>query len=163
MVTFPAAILGCRGEAPQRGATVLNRQISERKGDRSPTRAGGPGACFPSGRLDREARCGGTHEETGTASPEATIAATLPLEMWIARRFQLGTHKKKPTLALVAKICDGVAQVRCPYCRERIELYVDPDTTGSYVEDCAVCCRPWAVQVEGDDSGERSVEIGPAQ
>ncbi len=56
-----------------------------------------------------------------------------------------------------------MAKVRCPYCHERVELYVDPDTSGSYVEDCSVCCRPWAVQVMVDDDGERTVEIGPAQ
>jgi hypothetical protein len=63
----------------------------------------------------------------------------------------------------VPKLRDGIARVRCPYCHERVELYVDPDTTGSFVEDCAVCCRPWAVQVVDDGDGERSVEIGPAQ
>lgn len=47
---------------------------------------------------------------------------------------------------------EEVAHVRCPYCREWVDLYVDPDTQGVYVEDCAVCCRPWTVEVarEGD-------------
>ena len=63
----------------------------------------------------------------------------------------------------MVKIREEVAKVRCPYCRERVELYVDPDTSGSYVEDCSVCCRPWAVHVVVDDAGERTVEIGPAQ
>jgi Cysteine-rich CPXCG len=48
---------------------------------------------------------------------------------------------------------EETADVRCPYCREHVQLYVDPDTTGVYVEDCAVCCRPW--QVEVDRSGAR--------
>jgi hypothetical protein len=43
---------------------------------------------------------------------------------------------------------EETADVRCPYCRERVQLYVDPDTVGVYVEDCAVCCRPWQVEVE---------------
>lgn len=63
----------------------------------------------------------------------------------------------------MAKIRDSIAKVRCPYCHERVELYVDPETSGSYVEDCVVCCRPWSVLVMVDDDGERSVEIGPAQ
>lgn len=63
----------------------------------------------------------------------------------------------------MAKIRDSIAKVRCPYCHERVELYVDPDTTGSYVEDCTVCCRPWAVHVSEEPGGERTVEIGPAQ
>lgn len=39
-------------------------------------------------------------------------------------------------------------RVRCPYCHEWVDLYVDPDTTGVLVEDCAVCCRPWQVTIE---------------
>lgn len=40
---------------------------------------------------------------------------------------------------------ENTATVTCPYCFERIELFVDPETEGSYVEDCEVCCRPWRV------------------
>jgi len=61
------------------------------------------------------------------------------------------------------KLHDDSATVRCPYCRERVELFVDPDTNGMFVEDCAVCCRPWAVHVSLGDDGERTVEVGPAQ
>ena len=53
------------------------------------------------------------------------------------------------------------ARVQCPYCRERIELYVDPDTDGSFIEDCEVCCRPWQVTVRRD-SGRLRVEVAPA-
>ena len=63
----------------------------------------------------------------------------------------------------MVKIREEVAKVRCPYCHERVALYVDPDTSGSYVEDCSVCCRPWAVHAVVDDNGERAVEIGTAQ
>ena len=42
---------------------------------------------------------------------------------------------------------DSTVIVICPYCFERVELFVDPDTEGSYVEDCEVCCRPWQVTV----------------
>ncbi len=64
---------------------------------------------------------------------------------------------------LVPKLRGDTVRVRCPYCHERVELFVDPETLGSYVEDCAVCCRPWSVHVLTDDEGERFVEIGPAQ
>lgn len=38
--------------------------------------------------------------------------------------------------------------VTCPYCGEEVELLVEPaDGPQEYVEDCAVCCRPWQVQV----------------
>ena len=49
---------------------------------------------------------------------------------------------------------DDTARVRCPYCREWIELYVDPDSTGVWVEDCAVCCRPIEVCLRVSDDGE---------
>lgn len=61
------------------------------------------------------------------------------------------------------RVRDDVAKVRCPYCFERVELYVDPDTDGALVEDCAVCCRPWTVVITRDDRGQRSVEVGRAQ
>lgn len=55
------------------------------------------------------------------------------------------------------------ATVACPYCFEPVELYIDPDTTGSYVEDCAVCCRPWQVRVSRDERGEITVSVDRAQ
>jgi hypothetical protein len=41
------------------------------------------------------------------------------------------------------------AQSQCPYCGEPAELTVDGDGPSfeEYVEDCAVCCRPWTVRV----------------
>ena len=34
-----------------------------------------------------------------------------------------------------------------------LEIYVEPDVTGSFVQDCEVCCNPWRVRVsrDGDD------------
>ncbi len=63
----------------------------------------------------------------------------------------------------MARLRDDTGRVHCPYCFERVELYVDPDTSGSYVEDCSVCCRPWTVSVSVDDEGQRSVTVSPAQ
>jgi len=57
---------------------------------------------------------------------------------------------------------EETVSVRCPYCRERVELYVDPDTSGVLVEDCAVCCRPWNVTVERN-GGRLMVQVSPAQ
>ena len=42
------------------------------------------------------------------------------------------------------------------------KLYVDPDTTGVLVEDCAVCCRPWTVTIERD-MGKLRVQVSRAQ
>ncbi len=51
--------------------------------------------------------------------------------------------------------------VTCPYCSEEIELYVEPDVRGSYVQDCEVCCNPWTVRVTREDD-EVYVEVGRA-
>ena len=36
-------------------------------------------------------------------------------------------------------------QVQCPYCGEAVEIYVEPDVSGMFVQDCEVCCNPWRV------------------
>ncbi len=48
--------------------------------------------------------------------------------------------------------------VICPYCGEEIELYVEPDVRGSFVQDCEVCCNPWRVIVILDEDG-RQVDV----
>lgn len=57
---------------------------------------------------------------------------------------------------------DQVA-VQCPYCGEVVELWVDAETAGEMVEDCAVCCRPWTVRVGRDRDGALEVTVEPAQ
>lgn len=51
--------------------------------------------------------------------------------------------------------------VTCPYCGEAIEIYVDPYVTGTFVQDCEVCCNPWRVSVASED-GERYVDVARA-
>jgi hypothetical protein len=53
------------------------------------------------------------------------------------------------------------AWVSCPYCGEEVELLVDRGggATQEYVEDCEVCCRPWAVSVRQRTGGEVSVSV----
>jgi hypothetical protein len=51
--------------------------------------------------------------------------------------------------------------VTCPYCGEDVEIYVEPEMRGSFVQDCEVCCNPWRVRVSRED-GERQVEVGRA-
>ena len=48
--------------------------------------------------------------------------------------------------------------VTCPYCGETVEVYLEPDTSGSFVQDCEVCCNPWRIRVfgRGDD---RDIEV----
>ena len=45
---------------------------------------------------------------------------------------------------------DDTHVVTCPYCHEEIEIYVEPDVTGRYIQDCEVCCNPWTVLVTRD-------------
>jgi Cysteine-rich CPXCG len=43
--------------------------------------------------------------------------------------------------------------VTCPYCGEVMEIYVEADLKGTFIQDCEVCCKPWRVRVtrDGDD------------
>lgn len=51
--------------------------------------------------------------------------------------------------------------VICPFCGEQVEIYVEPDVKGSFVQDCEVCCNPWRVHVSGR-GGDRTVHIARA-
>ena len=56
---------------------------------------------------------------------------------------------------------DDTHLVTCPDCGEDIEIYIELDVRGSYVQACEVCCHPWTVRVtrHGD---EADVQIGKA-
>jgi hypothetical protein len=51
--------------------------------------------------------------------------------------------------------------VTCPYCGESVEIYVEPDVRGTFVQDCEVCCNPWRVRVTGSRA-DRDVEVSRA-
>jgi hypothetical protein len=51
--------------------------------------------------------------------------------------------------------------VTCPYCGEDIELYVETDVGGTFVQDCEVCCNPWRVRVTRGREGH-NLEINRA-
>jgi hypothetical protein len=52
-------------------------------------------------------------------------------------------------------------EVTCPYCGEVVEIAIESDVSGSFVQDCEVCCNPWLVRVEREagDDGERYVDV----
>jgi hypothetical protein len=52
--------------------------------------------------------------------------------------------------------------VQCPYCGEDVEILIEPDVSGSFVQDCEVCCNPWLVRVERSPDGERDLSISRA-
>ncbi len=56
-------------------------------------------------------------------------------------------------------VADMSATVWCPYCGEPTEVAIDPGggAAQEYVEDCAVCCRPWRVTVAYGADGGASV------
>jgi hypothetical protein len=51
--------------------------------------------------------------------------------------------------------------VTCPYCGEGVEIYIEADVRGSFVQDCEVCCNPWRVRVSRAD-GARWVDVARA-
>ena len=53
--------------------------------------------------------------------------------------------------------------ILCPYCGEPVVLEVEADLQGSMVQDCDVCCRPWAVKVTRDGDGRPTVTVDRAQ
>lgn len=61
-------------------------------------------------------------------------------------------------------VADTTATVWCPYCGEPNEIGVDPGggAAQEYVEDCAVCCRPWRVMVAYGADGTARVSVGTA-
>jgi hypothetical protein len=51
--------------------------------------------------------------------------------------------------------------VTCPYCGEELEIDLEPDMAGRFVQDCEVCCNPWSVSITSDGD-ERYVDISRA-
>lgn len=56
---------------------------------------------------------------------------------------------------------DDQFEVSCPYCGERCEVYIEPDVSGTLVQDCEVCCNPWRIRVVYED-GERWLDVSRA-
>jgi hypothetical protein len=54
-------------------------------------------------------------------------------------------------------------EVQCPFCGEPGEIAddYDPETVGDqvFVQDCAVCCRPWTVTVRVGSDGEVTYDV----
>lgn len=51
--------------------------------------------------------------------------------------------------------------VSCPYCGEELEIQIEEDVRGTFVQDCEVCCNPWLVRVVRSADGT-DVSIGRA-
>jgi hypothetical protein len=57
-------------------------------------------------------------------------------------------------------------QVECPFCGEpgEVDMALDEESTGEhvFVQDCAVCCRPWTVRIHVGPDGEAEVVVDRA-
>jgi hypothetical protein len=51
--------------------------------------------------------------------------------------------------------------VTCPYCGEESVIYIEADVSGSFIQDCEVCCNPWRVRIVRDGS-ERAIDLSRA-
>jgi hypothetical protein len=56
---------------------------------------------------------------------------------------------------------DDTFEITCPSCGEALEIYVEPDVHGTYIQDCEVCCQPMQITVV-DDEESRYVSVEPA-
>jgi len=52
----------------------------------------------------------------------------------------------------------------CPFCGSEVEILLDPSGGAHqvYVEDCEVCCNPWAVSVRYAGDGSVAVSLNPS-
>jgi hypothetical protein len=78
-------------------------------------------------------------------------------------RFPVAAHRRRRRLSglLYDDEMPDEFLVTCPYCGEQIEISVEEDVRGSFVQDCEVCCNPWRVRVTGR-RGDRSVDVARA-
>ena len=52
-----------------------------------------------------------------------------------------------------------MTRVQCPYCGEWQEILLDPESYGEMVQDCEVCCEPWAMTVRKGSDGRPNVTL----
>ncbi len=67
-------------------------------------------------------------------------------------------HTRRRSVVAFLSVMDDQFWVTCPFCGEQVEIYVESDVRGSFVQDCEVCCNPWRVKVRGRGD-ERSVDV----
>ena len=54
---------------------------------------------------------------------------------------------------------EDAIQAQCPYCGAWQELLLDPESKGTMVQDCEVCCEPWEMIVARSRSGAVTVRL----
>ncbi|WP_369112147.1 CPXCG motif-containing cysteine-rich protein [Methyloterricola oryzae] len=67
-------------------------------------------------------------------------------------------HWTQPSRDITLRRMEDQFVITCPYCGETVEIYLEPDVEGNFVQDCEVCCNPWAISVRNDGE-EREIKI----
>jgi len=49
-------------------------------------------------------------------------------------------------------------RVQCPWCWQFMDIFVESDLHGEWVQDCEVCCRPWVIRVNRTE-GEKWISV----
>ena len=62
-----------------------------------------------------------------------------------------------PPCSSIFEMPDGFL-IACPFCGEQVEIYIEADVTGTFIQDCEVCCNPLRVHVSGRDE-DREVNV----
>jgi hypothetical protein len=94
----------------------------------------------------------------GLVSAAMPRSAKLPTEAVEA----VSTRQARSESGAYSLSMDDVA-IQCPYCGERITVEIEPDTEGSLVQDCEVCCRPLQIYVTTRDDRQVSLHVERAQ
>ncbi len=75
----------------------------------------------------------------------------------------LGDPRIPGSVGCTLGVVEDFVRLRCPYCHELVEISLDPQTAGVFVQDCEVCCRPWQLFVRREEDGSPVVEVTRAQ
>jgi hypothetical protein len=68
-------------------------------------------------------------------------------------------RREQPAPAAPGRDAYTTFALTCPWCFEPVDLGVEADVQGSFVQDCEVCCHPWTVTVTEDEDGDRIVRL----
>ena len=80
--------------------------------------------------------------------------------LWLAEtKVFLGHPFEATSTGKRGACCVEEVTVQCPSCLSVVNLEIDPDESGSFVQDCEICCRPWLVRVARDEDGNLVVSV----
>ena len=114
----------------------------------------------PWGRERSEAPVRNTWWVTGARTPEICDSAAASTSLSERRDRQVGRETEYCAVHVLRydpHVSDEFL-VTCPFCGEQLEIYVEPDVNGSFIQDCEVCCNPLRVRVSGRGE-DRAVDV----